>query len=196
MSDVLLDLKLPHTYEVQVTAEAPPRADDERYFYFPSAAGAPGPGSIFLEVWPSAGPRWFGTFADGAGPSSFSAVFSAPHEDHLCVVSKGSGIIVDSRQPASFVPIDLFPIVEVRVVLDPKLLVFVSLTRIAAYDRDGKRWKTPDLSWDGLRVTSQSSRTIEALAWDVVTDRHVNVFVDLETGQFTGGASPSLPNSR
>jgi hypothetical protein len=86
----------------------------------------------------ASGKTWIGVFAFGY-PSglALSRVISAPSPDRLCAVAKGRSYIVDVQEPDVWEEIPLFPMQDMRVILDHSLLVFLDFGRLAAYGIGG-----------------------------------------------------------
>lgn len=176
--------------------DLPPSKSDLRHFYFPGASSTGGREGILVKVSPQGAAPWLGTFAFGhESPQTLTGIFSCPNANQICVVSSGSGFLVDATNPVNFIQVKSCPIVDVRAALSRQLLVFVDFTSISAYDSKGLAWRTKDLSWDGLTITLLTSESIEGLAWDAPLDRQVKVTINLSNGAFVGGSSPSLDMS-
>ena len=99
------------------------------------------------------------------------------------------------NNPQIWETVHLFPIRDVRVILERKLLVFVNFTTIAAYNSQGIAWTTDRLSWDGLKIIEVTDNYIRGLAWDSPQGRDVEFVVELATGRHKGGASPEKQNT-
>ena len=83
--------------------------------------------------------------------------------------------------------IALKPVVEVRVLPEQNLLLFIGFHTIVAWGEQGLAWQTAKLSWEGLRITGIEGNTLHGFGWNLMTDKEVAFSVDLLTGQHQGG---------
>jgi hypothetical protein len=144
---------------------------------------------IVLEVKPASGDRWLGRFWGGA--EGLDGVFATPSPDVLCVVVRGQGYWVPVHEPTAFEVIRATPIKRVLPVHDPRILIFVSYTRLSAYGALGFMWLTEDLSWDGFGNLDVTGGAIRGTAWDSPAGHDVPFSVDIATGKAEGGSSPA-----
>lgn len=187
MEDIIKDLGFPHSYEVELIRELPSSTSEGSHFYFPTASSSGGRDGILVKVNPPDGHRWLGTFAFGfETPQAVSGIFSCPARDNLCVVSSGTGYIVDTTNPKHWIQVTSQPITDVRLILNLGLLVFVDFTSITTYDARGLAWQAKDISWDGVTMVAVTSLNIEALVWDAPTDERLRVTIDLKNGAIIG----------
>ena len=150
--------------------------------------------SLSFAVTPHTGKPWVGTFE--GGPGGITGLFATPSAETLCVAVKGQGFWIPVGAPATYQVIPAIPIKEVLVIPQRAILAFVDNTRIAAYGANGLIWLTPDLSWDGLRITSVSADGIRGVASDSPAGREVPFSVDATTGASQGGSSPASYGAR
>jgi hypothetical protein len=106
----------------------------------------------------------------------------------MCAVAGGYAYVVDTAAPETCVQIPLRPVVEVRELVEHRLLVFVGFQSIVAWGRDGLAWETARLSWEGVRLAGVEGDELRGFGWDLQTDKEVEFVVDLRTGKHTGGA--------
>jgi hypothetical protein len=145
---------------------------------------------MFVEVSPEFGGPWIGCFQPGL--DGVSGLFSTPSPEKFCVVVAGEGYLVSAYSPSDYETIRCIPVKFVRRIPQKDMIVFGSLTDLAAYDARGLVWNTPRLSWDGLQLTDVSERQIHGLAWDSAAGREVPFVVDVDTGHHKGGSSPEM----
>jgi hypothetical protein len=147
-----------------------------------------------LEVTPTGGSAWIGTFQ--AGAEGLDGIFATPNADAVCVIVKGQGYWVPVLAPSQFEAIRTVPIKQVIPIAERGALIFCSYTRLAMYGALGLSWVTEDLSWDGLEITGVRDATLEGTAWDSPAERRVPFSVDLDTGKACGGSSPAMYRAR
>lgn len=125
-------------------------------------------------------------------PKALSGVFEWPDSSLVCVVSQGRGYIADTDDPSHCGEVSAFPITAVASIPQRGLVVLCDLLKVIAYSSKGLAWKTPRLSWDGLKLTEATSDVVAGEAWDATADRWVPFSVEVETGKHRGGASPEV----
>lgn len=158
-----------------------------------SGAGGPvletHPESRWLKVIPADGEPWVGGFE--CGPGWMTEVFATPSPWVVSIVARGQGFWVPVLAPSDYETIRTIPVVKILSVPGSRRLVFVDHTRLEAYGPYGRLWLTERLSWDGLKVTEVTARSIRGMAWDSPANREVTFSVDMENGASEGGSSPS-----
>jgi len=136
-----------HDYRVEEVIELGMGSGLEKHFYFPSASEQGGRDGVLLRIIPVTGTSWVGTFGFGSEiPKAITGVYSCPDPESLCVIAKGEGYLVNVTEPTVWQEIDVYPILDIRVIGELELLVFADFTGIAAYGRNGHRWTTKNLS--------------------------------------------------
>jgi hypothetical protein len=191
MNRIRLEFPFPHDYDADLTGELPPGPGQMRTIYFPGASETGGRDGLLVTVTPTAATPWIGVFAGGYDSSGVvSGVFGCPDRRSICVVSSGKGYIVRADDPAVWMEVHSFPIMDVRAMPESQLLVFANFTTLAAYGPNGLVWVTGDLSWDGLKLTEATPELIRGIAWDAPHEREVEFVVDVRTGGHEGGSSP------
>jgi len=169
-----------------------PASPGRRVFYYPGARNRGGKDGPILEVVPNDSPSWIGVFASGRyGPSALARwLLGWPDCNSFCVVADGAGYVVRADEPTRWLEVGLYPITDVRVALDEKLVVFADFTRLIAYSADGLVWVTPRLSWDGVWISEVAGGEVLGFGWDAAHEQKVAFRVDARTGESSGGASP------
>jgi hypothetical protein len=170
-------------YEHEVLSELPSSPDGEQVVYYPGASSKGGTDGILVRVKPAEGSSWIGIFAFGyESPNCFTAICSCPNENTLCVVSQGQGFIVNAFEPRVWEEVKSFPILDVRDIVEKRLLVFADFTSIAAYGVNGLLWTTERLVTDDLKITEVTAEYIKCVGWDGPRDREIGFLVDVDTG--------------
>jgi hypothetical protein len=131
---------------------------------------------------------WTGNFEKGDG--KLSGVWATPSPDHLCVVAGGRAYWVSARDDRGYDILPVYPVQDVRAILESDLLILVDYTEIAAIGREGLRWISDRISWDGIHILHADARGIIGQAWDAAAEQRVGFFVDTETGRLEGGSAP------
>jgi hypothetical protein len=108
-------------------------------------------------------------------------VYSCPDSNALCVVSNGSGYVLDVRDPEGYQELPIFPVLDVVPGTDAGLLVLASYTDVLAWDRSGRRWLAERVSVDGIRHLQVDGGMLRGLAWSPVHNEHPFA-LDLATG--------------
>ena len=195
--NVRIDLTFSHDYEVEALRDLPSGPGGLEQVYFPGAEHAGGHDGVLVKITPTCAAPWLGIFAFGRGANkALTGVFSCPDRESICVVAAGSGYMVRAENPVKWEKVPLFPIFDVRLVPERKMLVFADFTRLTIYGARGILWITPSLSWDGITITEVTADYVKGNAWDAPRQREVKFSVNLETGEHAGGASPELARSQ
>ena len=182
-----IDLTLAHSYEVEELRELPGTGKfGVRVIYFPSPKTRPEHDGLLLKFRPATGLAWVGVFKFGyQSPPAFSRVITSPDPNQVCVLSKGAAYIVKVDDPEIWEEIPLMPVLDVRCVLEAKLLIFSDFTRLAAYGSGVLVWRSPQVCWDGLKILEVSRDAVKGIGYDPTNSiTHESCFaVDLKTGR-------------
>ena len=170
----------------------PPLIAPARQFTYPrQVAGeedALARGALLVQVHPAGGGTFLATCALGFGdPAMPMGVWACPNSREMCAIAGGYAYIIDTAAPERSEQIPLKPVVEVRVLAEHGLLVFVGFHAMAAWGREGLAWETKRLSWEGIRVTGVEGNALRGFGWNLQTDKEVEFAVDLRTGSHAGG---------
>jgi hypothetical protein len=181
----------PQRFEVR-PGELPASPAGGRVLYYPGGSEKGGNDGPILEALPHDAASWIGVFAAGkyGAPAVQGELVGWPDGASLCVVTEGRGYVVRADEPTEWFEIALYPITEVRVAVEERLVVFADFTNLVAYGADGLAWETPRLSWDGLRISEIVAGEIRGLGWDAADEDWASFTVDARTGESAGGASP------
>jgi hypothetical protein len=190
------NLEFPHDWRAEVLARSPLIAPARQFTYPRQVAGeedALARGALLVQVHPEAGGTFLATCALGfSDPAMPSGIFACPDPREMCAVAGGYAYVVDTAAPERSTHIPLKPVVEVRVLVEHGLLVFVGFHGMVAWGREGLAWQTARLSWEGIRITgvrddASGVAVLHGFGWNMPIDKEVEFLVDLRTGVHTGG---------
>jgi len=185
------DFTFPRNYEVRVLEAAPPVHPVEKLYHFPLELEEGDRSGAYLRVAPQGGPAWAGFFVQGFDSDQVvSQVCSSPDPDSFCAVVAGYAYLVRAGDPARWQRVEQSPVVDLRVLSQQGLLLFVGFTSITAVGGSGIAWTTERLSWEGLTIDEIKGDKLHGRGWDAKADMEVPFEVDLKTGKHTGGAKP------
>lgn len=188
-----VDRSFPHNYEASVLTSIP--TDGTALYCFPGAIAdgvVDGPIVQIVRGHENEQP-WVGTFADGdLSPNALTGIFTHPNPEWVCVVARGEAYIVNVSDPSQHESVNVVPVMGIVPVPSAGILVLYDFTRLVAFGAKGVKWRTPRLSWDGLRDVSFNGEKIVGTAWDSPGNRWVSFAIDPLNGSFVGGASPEL----
>lgn len=180
------DFTLPRSYEVSEIGDLPGTGKFQHpVFFFPPHKNGREPTGLWLKVSTAEAKTWTGAFAFGYhSPPAFCRVVSSPSPNHVCVISNGAGYFVSVEEPKAWEEVPIIPILDVRPIPAHGLLVFSDFTRLAAYDRNGLRWRSPQVCYDGLRILNVSDRKVEGIGYDPTNSISPErpFAIDLKTG--------------
>ena len=192
------DFAFPHSYEVDELRDWPATGSfGIPVIYFPPPKSRAEHNGLWLRVKAKSGKSWIGVFAFGyTSPPAFSRVISSPDVEKVCVVSKGSAYIVNVEQPEAWEQIPITPVLDVRPLLEQKLLVFADFIRLAAYGNNKFAWRSPRVCWDELKITNVTSDIIEGTGYDPTNavTQELRFAVDLKTGRSLLPSPVSMPD--
>jgi hypothetical protein len=181
-------------WRAEVLAEAPLIAPARQFVYPRAVAGeedALARGALRVLVHPAVGGTFLATCALGfTDPGMPSGVWACPNPEEICLVAGGYAYVVHTADPLACTQIGLRPVVEVLVLAELGLLVFVGFHALVGWGRNGLAWETRRLSWEGVRIEGVEGVEGDALrgfGWDLRTDKEVGFVVDLKTGDAVGG---------
>ena len=189
------DFTFPKNYEVRVLESYGLVNPLERFLQFPAELEESERTGIYMRVVPKQGNAWIGFFSLGFDSDQVvNAIYSCPDADSLCVVAGGYGYVVNASDPARWIRVEQQPVVDVRALLEQKLLLFTGFHTITAISPAGLLWTTERLSWDGISISRIDHATLHGQGWDAIADKEAPFEVDLATGKHTGGSRPGKPS--
>ena len=180
---VNVDLSFPHAWQAQILRESP-LILPSRHCTYPLRVEDVDRGAMEVMVRPAKEEPFLATFALGfADPAAPHGLWSCPNPDELCAVAGGYAYIVDTLDPARFTHLAFRPVLQVRSLVEHRLLLFAGHQALLAWCPDGQAWESPRLSSEGLRLESVSGNELHGFGWDLLTDRDVPFTLDLRTGE-------------
>ena len=196
-----VNLSFPHDWQVEILLERPAILPVRHYVY-PRIAEEVERGALEIMVRPLTesnlpaisreprGPRlgpempFLATCALGfRDPVVPTGVWSTPNPRELCAVSGGYAYIIDSATPENFTMLEFRPALEVRALVEDRLLLFVGHCSLIAWGPEGEAWKTGKLSDEGITITSFENGILHGTGWEMMTDRERAFAVDLRSGR-------------
>jgi len=160
------------------------------YAYPGGIRGAWVPG-LAVRIYEQANQNWVGHFLAGKeSPKGLSLCCGHPDGKSVIVVSRGTAFVVRATSPATWLEIEVRPILGYCADNREKNLVLYGYTDMVGMRADGTMWRTPRLSWDGLRSVRIVNSTVLGEGWDASKSAYVPFEVDVTTGASTGGAAP------
>jgi hypothetical protein len=108
----------------------------------------------------------------------------------------GYAYVVKASDPVQWLRIEQQPVVDLRVLSQQGLMLFVGFTSITALGNSGVAWTTQRLTWEGLTISAIDGDKLLGHGWDALADKEVPFMVDLKTGKHKGGANPSAASRR
>lgn len=156
-------------------------------YYYPGASREGGKEGLLVRVTPTSGQPWIGVFsAYGPVRQGTGKLYAMPEIGKLCVVVGGPGYIVDAVDPMKWEDLAATYVTDVRDLPDLGLILFADWTRIVAYGKTGKQWKTKDVALDGFEIVDIVGGRLTGKYEGMGGEE--NVFeVDLKSGKVKGG---------
>jgi hypothetical protein len=163
-----IDLTFPHTYEIEELPELPGSGIlDIPLLYFPRLKNRLEHDGLWIKISPVGGKSWIGVFAFGyQSPPAFSRVLSFPDPDRACVISNGAAYMVKADEPEIWELIPVVPVLDVRSIPEPQLIVFADFNSLVAYGKSGRVWRSPRVCWDELKILVATPDIIEGVGND------------------------------
>ncbi len=181
----------PHSWTAELRRVAPLIAPARQFVYPQQIAGeedALGRGALFLEVRPASGGSFLAICALGfSDPSLPSGIWACPAPEDLLAVAGGYAYRVNTAQPATCEFLPMRPVTSVLPAPEQDLLLLAGFHHVLALGREGVRWETERLSWEGVTMQEIRDGALHGEGWDMFSDREVPFRVDLGTGRHEGG---------
>jgi hypothetical protein len=147
-----------------------------------SGAGTHREGYV-VEFFPDSPESWVGNFQPGG--SSYSEIVPYPGGSSVAVIAGGQGYLI---QPVTRSLRRTFGGYICSTLQLDDLLITDSRVCLEGWDRDGQRWHTRRISWDGIRDLRVDGGKVKGEAWSPLDDTWKPFTVDLKTGVAEGGA--------
>ena len=90
--------------------------------------------------------------------------------------------MIDTTAPERFTMIAYRPVLEVRPVVEARLLLFVSHRTILAWGANGQAWESERLSDEGVTISSIEGGVLRGVGWEMRTDRETPFTLDVRSG--------------
>ena len=186
------DFTFPRNYEVRILEGAPPVHPVEKLYHYPVELEEGERSGAYVRVTPQQTPAWVGFFALGFDSDQVvNQICSTPDPERLCIVVGGYAYVVKASDPSQWLQVEQKPVVDLRVLSQHGLLLFVGFTSITAVGSSGIAWTTERLTWEGLTITAIDGDKLLGHGWDAMADKEVPFEVELKTGKHRGGANPA-----
>ena len=179
-------IAFPQSWSAEILLKPPLIAHAIHHIYPKSIEGDEGAieGALHLLIKPASGPQFLATFIRGfAEPTLPHGVWPTPHPDWLCAASGGYAYMLNTAQPEICQQIPYRPVIEIRPAPSQQLLLFTSHREILAWRPTAIAWQSKKLSDEGIRITAIGTDHLEAIVWDLHTDKEFPITVDLLTGE-------------
>lgn len=186
-----IDLTFPHQWQAQILA-ARPLILPPRSFVYPLHVEEVERGALEILVRPgpvsaagrsSSAQEFLATCALGfVDPAVPSGIWSSPNPKEICAVAGGYTYLIDTTAPERFTMLAYRPVLEVRVVLEKGLLLFVGHRSILAWGGDGQAWESVRLSDEGVTVSNIENGVLHGTGWQMRSDKEIPFAVDLSSG--------------
>jgi len=163
---LIVDLTLPHDYEVSSHVDLPGIGGG--VFYQPGASTTSGRDGLLLRFMPSSAKPWLGCFAFGHASYQFTGIFASPDPQFACVVSKGVAYWVDARDPLNCSKLNLEPALGARVVSEQNIIVLWDFITLGLLGSGGRLWRSPRLCWDELEIVKIEDGVVYGIGSDPV----------------------------
>ena len=112
-----------------------------------------------------------------------TGIWSTPEPEKICAVSGGYAYMIDTSSPERFTMVAYRPVLEVRPMVEDRLLLFVGHYSMLAWGDAGQAWESPRLSDEGVTITAISNGVLHGLGWEMMSDRERPFAIDLRTGR-------------
>lgn len=173
----------PHSWQAETLPQRP-LILPPHHFTYPREAEEVERGALEVLIRPAAEAPFLATFALGfADPTVPTGLWSCPHADQLCAVAGGYAYVVNTLDPPRFTHLVFRPVLEVRAVVEHRLLLFAGHHGLLAWGPAGIAWEAPRLSSEGVRITETRGDQLHGFGWDLLTDREIPFAIDLRTGE-------------
>lgn len=190
MSAFAIDLSFSHDWQAEILP-ARPAILPARHFVYPRDAEEVERGALEVLVRPQTagkkdeyGQPFLATcalgFRDAAVPTG---IWAAPSPREICAVSGGYTYLIDTAEPERFTMIEYRPVLEVRALVDERLLLFVGHRSIIAWGANGLAWETAKLSDEGVAITGIENGVLRGSGWEMISDKEKAFAVELGSGK-------------
>lgn len=185
---IRFNFAFPRNYEAKILDSYALVNPVEKLHHFPAMVEEGDRSGIYVRVTPREGRSWVGFFSLGfESEHAARGLYSCPDPNSLCVVIGGYAYLVNVHNPQQWTQLEQRPVMDVRPVPEPRLLLFVGATTISAVGETGWLWTTGRLSWEGITISEIRQHVLSGTGWDAFKDEEVPFEIDLTTGRHKGG---------
>ena len=131
-----------------------------------------------------AGEDWIGNFHGGYGRAD--EILEHPDRRRVIVLSCGQGYLVDPSAPEETATFG-WDIHEFLSLPEFDAILFADDLGLETINKQGLWWRTPRISWDGIRNLKVDGATLYGEAFTPVGEMWAPFSVDLRTGDCTDG---------
>jgi hypothetical protein len=137
-----------------------------------------------VRFYPAASEPWAGNFQPGF--NGWKGVLEHPNAQHLIVVACGAGYVVDpeAREVVATLAGDVQHVVPLP---ERDVIVFCDGLGFEAINKNGLWWRSPRISWDGIRNIIVEGTTLRGEASGLDDNWWVPFSLDLMTGRCANG---------
>jgi hypothetical protein len=139
---------------------------------------------LVVRFYPRESEPWVGNFLGGM--TTCTIVLDHPNETDVIVVAQGEACVVDPENRAVRDRI-AWDIEEVIPLPSLGSVIFRALTDFTAIKADNSGWRSPRISWDGLRNIEVHETELLGEAYTPIEDAWVPFKLDLLTGHCSDG---------
>jgi hypothetical protein len=139
---------------------------------------------LVVRFYPKESEPWVGNFLGGM--TACTMVLDHPNETDVIVVAQGEACVVDPENRAVRDRI-AWDIEEVIPLSSLGSVIFRGLTSFTAIKADNSGWRSPRISWDGLRNIEVRENELLGEAYTPIGDIWVPFKLDLLTGYCPDG---------
>lgn len=181
---IVVNRSFPTAYDVRVLHDAPARSGPTYEFNRDDRLSL---GGVYVGV--TADNAWTGLVSNGP-PSvapARSGLYATPSPSMLCVVARGDAYLIDVTKPQAWSVVPRSPVIDVRPIVDRRLLIFATPWELVALGEHGLAWQTPRIAVDGLRLEDDDGNELRGVSDPADEDEAAPFRVDLATGAVYGG---------
>ena len=183
MSGAVVDFSFPHRWKAEILT-ARPLILPPRHFVYPREVEEVERGALEVLIRPESAEPFLATCALGfRDPAVPTGLWSAPNPNEICAVSGGYAYLIDTTEPGRSAMIEQRPVLEVRPVAAPGLLLFVGHRSILAWGPQGLVWESMKLSDEGVTIDSVDGDVLRGRGWEMIPDTETSFALDLNTGR-------------
>src|SRR5262245_40789288 len=143
---------------------------------------------LVVPFWMATGETWVGNFHKGCGHAS--GVLDHPDKRRVVVLAEGEGYVINPEAPEEVTMFGRGHFQEFHELHDFIAILFVDPLGMETINKEGRWWRTPRISWDGISNIKIEGNTLHGEAYSPFADRWVPFTVDLRTGECEGSLVP------